>query len=403
MSVTVNGISYTYLPGTNEIDPSSGSNIPGSALTVTTALGGIFTFYFVASGSNAAGSWSYLSDDPGTENISYVLRDGDGDLAGNTLAITVVPANDAPEISLNVAASNGQYRDEFGSVAYSNTNGTTNWSSTPWTETSDNNSAASGAIRIESGQMRFGENGVNGGATIERPLNLAGATSATLSFNFSSVGTESDEELTVTFAADGVNFVSVAALDSGDLSGLKTFNLTGPFTSNAVLRFTIDPMSANDEYLAIDNVNVAFAGVTSPTYTEGGAAVDILPTATLADPDNPTEFSGGSLHVQLTAGVIAGDQLLFTAGATESSGSVFVGATNVGTVTGYGTANMLITFNTNASDALVEQLMQAVGFSTTSDNPGTSRTATVTFNDGGHTGAGGSLRTWRRSRSTSCR
>ena len=75
----------------------------------------------------------------------------------------------------------------------------------------------------------------------------------------------------------------------------------------------------------------------------------------------------------------------------NSSGSVFVGATNVGTVTGYGTANMLITFNTNATDALVEQLMQAIGFTTTSENPGTSRTATVTFNDGGHAGAGGPL------------
>ncbi len=62
-------------------------------------------------------------------------------------------------------------------------------------------------------------------------------------------------------------------------------------------------MSASNEYLAIDNVNIAFTGVSTPTFTEGGAAVDILPTATLTDPDNPAEFSGGSLRVQAHCGL----------------------------------------------------------------------------------------------------
>ncbi len=43
--------------------------------------------------------------------------------------MTVLACNDAPEINLNGPTANGQYRDEFSSVAYSNTNGTTNWSS----------------------------------------------------------------------------------------------------------------------------------------------------------------------------------------------------------------------------------------------------------------------------------
>ena len=63
----------------------------------------------------------------------------------------------------------------------------------------------------------------------------------------------------------------------------------------------------------------------------------------------------------------------------------------IGTVSGYGTADMLITFNNLATDTRIETLMQAIAFSSTSDNPGTSRTATVTFNDGGNTGAGGPL------------
>ena len=52
--------------------PSTSPRAPGRSrprtrrsLTVTTALGGSFTFYFAASGPNAAGSWSYLTDDAG--------------------------------------------------------------------------------------------------------------------------------------------------------------------------------------------------------------------------------------------------------------------------------------------------------------------------------------------------
>ena len=77
---------------------------------------------------------------PGTENITYVLRDGDGDLAGSSLNITVTPVNDAPEISLN-NAPNANVRDEFQTVAYTNNNGTANWAGN-WTETGDDGNAA---------------------------------------------------------------------------------------------------------------------------------------------------------------------------------------------------------------------------------------------------------------------
>src|SRR6185369_5415903 len=142
----------------------------------------------------------------------------------------------------------------------------------------------------------------------------------------------------------------------------------------------------------IDNVDITYSTANHVAYGENASAVKLMPAATLADPDNPANFNTGSLHVVLTAGSVTGDHLLLTGGAATQSGSnILVGATIIGTVTGYNTSDMTITFNTNATDARIETLMQSIGFSSDSDNPGTSRTATITFNDGGNTGAGGPL------------
>ena len=389
LSIDVNGTVYTW-NGASLITTSGDPVPPGTVIgtnsfTVETDNGGTFTFNF------STGAWQYSAPQeiPAAmpdEVFAYTIIDGDGDTATATLTIDLIPVNDAPVISLN--GPNTDYLDEFGAAAYNNSDGATNWAPAPWSDSSDSGGAAGGSIRIDGSELRFGEDGGNG-ATIQRTVNLAGATSATLTFDFEAVETEDDETLTVAFSADGVTFVTLDTLDTDDANGLKTYNLTGPFTASAAIRFSVNEFSSDSEWLAIDNVSVV--GNFVPTYTEGGAAVDILPVATIADPDLPGNFNGGSLHVQLTAGSVVGDQLIFTAGATQVAGSVFVGATNVGTVTGYGTANMTINFNTNASDGLIETLMQAIGFSSTSDNPGTSRTATVTFNDGGNTGSGGPL------------
>ena len=389
-SITIGNVTYVW-NGTNVIDPSGpDANIAGNQLTgITTPEGGKLTFNF------ATGAWSYTAPQGGvtsntTETFTYTLIDGDGDHATANLDVTVIAANEAPQLSLNSAVS-GNYRDEFSAASYNNSNGTTDWTPAAWTETSDSNGAAGGSIRIQNNELRLGEDGGNG-ATIERVVDLGGATSATLSFNFAAIETESGEAVVVSFAADGVNFVTLDTLDTNDADGAKSYALTGPFTANAVLRFSVNAFSNDSEWVAIDNVNIAYAGGSVPTYVEGGAPVAVMPAATLADPDNPANFNTGSLHVQLTAGATAGDQLVFTGAlVTHSGGNVLVGGVQIGMVTGYGTADMTITLDTDATDARVESLMQAIAFSSSSDNPGTSRTVTVTFNDGGNTGGPGPL------------
>ncbi|MGA8991963.1 MAG: hypothetical protein WB500_16555, partial [Rhodoplanes sp.] len=109
-SITINNVTYTYNPVGNDISASSDPQPPQDTpvLTVTTLLGGTFIFYFAQSGSNAAGAWTYLTGESGSENIiSYVLVDNDGDTAGNTLHFSVTgtqPAGIAGE-PINLALS----------------------------------------------------------------------------------------------------------------------------------------------------------------------------------------------------------------------------------------------------------------------------------------------------------
>jgi uncharacterized protein YegL len=62
--------------------------ITGDTFTVTTGLGGSFTFYFDTVGPNNPGTWEYtapVTTVPLQEVFNYQIIDGDGDVAGSTL------------------------------------------------------------------------------------------------------------------------------------------------------------------------------------------------------------------------------------------------------------------------------------------------------------------------------
>ena len=190
-------------------------------------------------------------------------------------------------------------------------------------------------------------------------------------------------------------------------NGTVAINANGSFTYNPKANFNgTDSFSytMTDAFGATSTatVNVSVAAVNdapdmqpnSPTavaFTENGAAVKLMPTATLVDPDSPASFNGGSIAVSL-AGSVAGDQIVLSGGgATLSGANVLVGATIVGAVTagGFGTTGVTVTLNSNASTANAQAVLQALSYVSTSENPtAATRSATVTFNDGGNVGGG---------------
>jgi hypothetical protein len=214
------------------------------------------------------------------------VEDGneDGSTPGTqTFNLTVNPVNEAPVLKLH-AYDKGNYLDSFNATAYSNSNGATPWTSS-WQESADQSSGVTGGqIRINNNQLQLRDRG--DGASIQRAVNLAGATSATLSYNFNENGFDSNEQVRVYFDNDTTDLIAPTLLQtitSVSNGGNSSFALSGPLTANAAIRFEVSSgNSSSNDYVYLDNVRIDFTKpVAVPTtnygatFTEDGPAVAI--------------------------------------------------------------------------------------------------------------------------------
>ena len=166
------------------------------------------------------------------------------------------------------------YADNFDNQSLSNSTGGTAWASS-WTEVGDNgntNSASQGQIRIDNNnsnslQFRDDDNDAgNGTATIQRVLNLAGVTSASISYNFNENSFDAGEIVTVEFSPNGVApFQTIQVLDQNSNVGTTNVTLNGPFTANGLLRFVVSGTNNNsaNDIVSIDNLIVNFTNPNS--------------------------------------------------------------------------------------------------------------------------------------------
>ncbi|WP_292899053.1 beta strand repeat-containing protein, partial [Nitratireductor sp.] len=100
-SITVDGVTYTYDPGTDQIANDGGEPVQtGSDLQVDTPLGGVLEFDF------DTGAWDYQAGSgttTGTDVFNYVIIDGDGDTSTTQLTVNVLPP---PEIVSDLVLTN---------------------------------------------------------------------------------------------------------------------------------------------------------------------------------------------------------------------------------------------------------------------------------------------------------
>ncbi|HEV7307043.1 peroxidase family protein [Ensifer sp.] len=287
-----------------------------------------------------------------------------------------------PSIDLH-AFERANYVDAFGTANYANSNGSASWASA-WTETGDRttNVATTGEIRINGGQLEFrqdtGAGSTPAGATITRAVDLSmvGAGTATLSFNYEESGLDNGETLQVQFSGDGTNFSTIMTITGASNDGTANLSLAGPFTATSAIRFVFSGVNANTETVRIDNVNVEYTtpvddGTTawSATFTENQAAVGISSLSGIT-----TDETIVSARVVLK-NMAAGDTLT----ATTANGRPAAIAVSQAVIAG----ELVLQLTGAATAADYQRALDAVRFSNTSDNPGTTpRTIEVTVNDG---------------------
>ncbi len=378
-SIVVGGITYTYSAATGDITASSGPNPSPDTplLTVSTPLGGTLTFYFAAIAGHAAGDWGYNAPSVNSDQVetfAYTIVDGDGDASTANLQVTVTDVPEAPQLALS---SSENVRDEFGTAAYNNNNGTANWGGN-WTEVGDDTSATTGEMLVTGGRLNFNGN-IDGGETITRAVDLTGASSATLSFDYEE-GMDSGEDVVVE-AWNGSTWDVLGTFPGSAPDGSNSFSAAltaAQIGSHTQIRFLTsgnwDTTGGGDNFF-VDNVNIAY---TKDMFTEGGSAVAIAAIdAAITDGDSANMASGSIVLTNEQSG----DQFLINGVAVSNGSSGSFSGVNY-TVTDNG-STITIAMTNSATKANYEAFIEGVSFKNTSENPATvDRTIQVTVNDG---------------------
>ena len=159
------------------------------------------------------------------------------------------------------------FSDNFGSVSYSNNDGTQNWSAA-WQEANDNNSPTNGRIRITGGEVRFQR--LNNSRNISRVADLSSYTSATLEFDWRTSSMESGETLAIQVSSDGLSFTTLTTF-TGSQSNSFSQDISSYMSANTTIRFIQggSNWSQGNDRAYIDNVVITATVSSSDNDNDG--------------------------------------------------------------------------------------------------------------------------------------
>jgi hypothetical protein len=247
----------------NVMDPDAGSLL-GIALTAADTTSG--TWHFSTDNGttwNALGAVSeanarLLAADADTRLYFEPNSNYSGTL---TNAITFRAWDRSDGSSSGAIASAGYISetvlDQFSAVSYSNNNGTQAWSS-DWIEIGDTGGASFGAFKVKDNVLKV--SGDNPGGYIYREANLAGASSATLSFAFDNNIEVVDQVSVVQVSGDGgANYFTLATFDAATDtgSGIKSFDISSYAASNTRVRFLVT--ASGEDSIKFDDVQIQYS------------------------------------------------------------------------------------------------------------------------------------------------
>ena len=304
--------------------------------------------------------------------------------------------NTPPSLQLNGFDSvTHTWGDNFNTATFTNNNaGTTNSFGSAWVEANDTGGATGGSVRITGGTggtLTFSQGNADN-ASVTRTLDLAGASSATVTFSVADTGVTfipligDDEQLLFEFAADGINFVTLETFNGNNGGNISvTLPTDVPFSADAAIRFrannTLDPAGFLQaaESFSVDNLTISAVfpePAASPSidittsYVENAAATPIASEPLITDDAPPL----ASARIVLT-NAFAADQLVVPVAALAAQGIAAVTQT-VG-------ATIVVTLAGTASTAAYQAAIQSIGYRNTSEDPDpTPRVIEVSVNDG---------------------
>lgn len=341
---------------------------------------------------------------PGDRTVRFTVNDGDGGTsANNDVTITVQPQNDAPAIT-NLDAD---------SLNYDEGDGAQNLDQGTAATLSDVDSAdfSGGALTVT---ITAGQDAGEDVLSVDASVTLAATTAGSdVSVGGIVIGTLANA------VAAGNDFV-VNFNGNATLARVQTLiraltyennDTADPTIGNRTVRITVTDgdggTSANSDVTvtvtAVNDPPVVgnLAGDTATVIAAGAAAnIDVSSDALVTDPDGATDFDGGFIVFDITAGTdngkfsfdginaLSGGDAVIAANETITVGGVGVGVvSNVAGQDGQGGNLLRIDFSAGASPAAISTLIQNLLYAAPSGFG--DRTLTTTIEDGDGTANGG--------------
>ena len=413
----------------NGVLPSGVTTTGGTASALTINLAATTTLAQVNSILDAI-AYKSTSDNPtvnDTDNArSYTIVINDGNnlqgaptpnaggptaLSSNIIngTLTITRTNDAPVVDLNGAAAgtnNAVTWTEGANVAH------TAIAIAPNATLTDVDNTNLTQVVMLIGGVSNGNNEVLTIGGVDFPLATVAVNSAVGSFLVSYNGTN-----TFTIVPNGASFALAASFQTL-IRGITYNNTTdNPSAGNRTVNFTVTDAGYDNGALIGGELgsNTPVATITVVTANDKPRITDLTPVTyrenainaaaalidgniTLTDADS-ADYNGGTLTV---SGLVAGQDTVSLPGAAAAlsgnvqinggtveyyNGSSWVG---IGTASGGVGANFVVTFNANATTAIVERVIENLMFANSSDNPALTRTLKLTVDDGD---TGGTLQT----------
>ena len=254
------------------VDPTPGESTPDSVYSATKSNRdlGTFTEFILANGT-------------GTNNASI------DELRIGTSFAEVAPAPYA--------------LDEFNAVSYAGDDGGLSWSNN-WQEIGESDGVSKGEIRVTS---HLGEQALRiekDGRGASREVDLSGAYTATLSFDYARENMEADDGIHVEVSKNGSTWEEVDYIDGPGTDGSfqsVSYNISSYIDNDTEIRFIASSMDDSDDHFYVDNVRVDLGFVQTLTVNTVSDVDDGTTTSVDALIANP----GGDGKISLREAIIA--------------------------------------------------------------------------------------------------
>jgi len=379
--------------GTSLLDGDTDLDLPNDTLTVnTTPVAGPS---FGALTLNADGTFSYTHD--GSENFSDGFTYEVSDAVGNTdtaiVSITITPVNDAPSF-VNLDATPTFVEDGPAVVLDANVTVTD-----PELDAMDDYTGATLQLRRNGGGDADDQYTIPTGGNLTVVGNdiIAGGNVIAVFADFPVTGLQiffQDNGTTPTKALVDEVLQAVVYANTSDTppaSVLVDYTLSdgAGLAGNGSVTVTITPVNDAPSFINLD---------ATPTFVEDGPAVVLDANATVTDPelDAMNDYTGATLTLARNGGANLDDQFTIPAGGsfTVAGNDILVGGDIIAGLLSGPPGELRIQFQDNGTTptkALVDEVLQAIAYVNSSDNPPASVQIDYMIDDGAAGVGNGSL------------